>query len=92
MKPSQCNKDNHTPVTDLPDARPGMDVQILTDIRCSGGHEMHGIKTKLIVSHHSSGYFIACPECGAELRLLRSEFGLRKTVKPKARRTKVQSF
>ena len=92
MKRSQYKNENRMRVSDLPDARPGMDVQILTDIRCSGGHEMHGIKTKLIVSHHPSGYFIACPECGAELRLLRSEFDLRKTVKPKARRTKMKSF
>ena len=85
MKPTKWKKTNHTSITPLSEATFGMGVRVTVNIKCDNGHELHRVNAKLVRSIHAAGYFIHCPECRSEVRLLRSEFDIRPSVRPKAR-------
>lgn len=83
---------NHTRITELPDADVGMDVHVTADLKCPNHHDLQGIETTLVVSVDLIGYIIRCPACGAEVRLLRSEFELLPRKRPQARRKNVDKL
>ena len=81
MNRTKWKKTNRTNITTLSEATFGMGVQVTVEMRCDNGHGLQGVTAKLVRSIHAAGYFIHCPECGSEVRLLRSEFELKSSVR-----------